>query len=134
MFERLLRALAICLSLVVAAGFVLFALDDIDRASAASRERIAGYTATDPSAAGEREREHRHGAVREVVDDANDALLKPFAGIAQDASSGWVRRGVPAALGLLTYGFLLAFLARFAKAGGIATAPVRDRRRPAYRS
>ncbi|HWC28098.1 MAG TPA: hypothetical protein VG474_16025 [Solirubrobacteraceae bacterium] len=118
MLERPLRYLAIALSLIVAAGFVLFALDDIDRASEESRQRVAGYTAVDPTAAGERDREHRHGAVREAIDDANDVLLKPFAAISQDADSGWVRRGVPALLGLLAYGFLLAFLARYARARG----------------
>ena len=135
MLERPLRFLAIALSLIVATGFVLFALDDIDRASADSRSRIAGYTATNPSAAGERERERRHGAVREMVDDANDVLLAPFAGISQDADSRWVRRGVPALLGLLTYGAGLGFLARFTKArGGRSPAPLIDTRRPASRS
>ena len=135
MLERPLRYLAIALSLVVAVGFVLFALDDIDRASADSRSRIAGYEATNPTAAGERERKRRHGAVREAIDDANDVLLAPFAGVAQDADSRWARRGVPTMLGLLTYGVLLGFLARFTKArGGRAHAPLTGTRRPASRS
>ena len=135
MLERPLRYLAIVLSLVVAAGFVLFALDDIDRASADSRSRIAGYTAANPSAAGERERERRHGPVREAIDDANDVLLAPFAGVSRDADSRWARRGVPALLGLLTYGVLLGFLARFTKAhGGRAPAALMGTRRPASRS
>ena len=60
MLERPLRYLAITLSLIIAIGFTLFALEDIDRASAQSEGRIAGYTATSPSPAGERERERRH--------------------------------------------------------------------------
>ena len=132
MLERPLRYLAIALSLVVAAGFALFALADIDRASDASRDRIVGVRATDPSAAAERERERRNSGVREAIDDANDVLLRPFAGISEDASSRWVQRGVPALLGLLTYGFLLAFLARYTK--GFGRPHVSDSRRPASQS
>lgn len=117
MLERSLRFLAIALSLIVAAGFVLFAVDDFDRASNSSRSRITGDpSATDPTPAGERERERRNGTVREAIDDANDVLLKPFAGVTEDADSRWVRRGVPALLGLLVYGLLLGFVSRYAKA------------------
>lgn len=119
MFERALRYLAIALSLIVAAGFLLFAIDDFDRASASSRSRILGDPrATDPTPAGERERERRNSKTREAIDDANDVLLRPFAGVSENADSRWVRRGVPALLGLLVYGFLLAFIARYTKARG----------------
>jgi hypothetical protein len=115
--ERLLRTLAIVLSLIVAAGFVLFAFDDFDRASTSSRNRITqDPTAAAPTPAGERERERRNSKVREYIDDANDVLLKPFANVARDSDSRWMRRGIPALLGLLVYGFLLGFLARYAKA------------------
>lgn len=119
MLERPLRYLAIALSVIVTAGFAMFALDDIDRASENSRSRIAGnYTAADPTPAGERERERRHSTAREYIDDANDVLLKPFASITENSDSRWVRRGVPSLLALLAYGFLLAFLARYTKARG----------------
>lgn len=117
MIERLLRTLAIVLSLIVASGFVLFAVDDFDRASSSSRNRITGDpTATAPTAAGEREREKRNSKGREYIDDANDVLLKPFASVSEDADSRWVRRGVPTLLGLLVYGVLLGFASRYAKA------------------
>ncbi|CAA9477580.1 MAG: hypothetical protein AVDCRST_MAG67-631 [uncultured Solirubrobacteraceae bacterium] len=119
MAERLLRFLAIALSLIVACGFILFAVADIDRASDASRNRITGDPrAADPTPAGERERERRNGAVREAIDDANDVLLRPFAAVSANADSRWVRRGVPALLGLLVYGFLLGFASRYAKGRG----------------
>ncbi len=121
------------LSLLVAAGFVLFAVDDFSRASAQSRDRIAGFEKTSPTAAGERTRESRNGKVREFVDDANDVLLRPFAGLSESASSRWVQRGVPALLGLLVYGFLLGYVARFAHGRGGRPA-VTDTRRPASRS
>jgi hypothetical protein len=112
------RIVAIVLSLLVAAGFVLFAVDDFSRASAQSRDRIEGIEAPDPTPTAERTREQRNGRARELVDDANDVLLRPFAGIVADASSRWVRRGVPALLGLLVYGFLLGYLARYTRGFG----------------
>lgn len=118
MFERPLRYLAIVLSLIVAAGFVFFALDDFGRASTNSRNRLSGYSATSPTPAGERERERRDGNVREFIDDTNDVLLRPFAALTEDSPSGWVRRGVPTLLGLVLYGFLLGYFSRYAKGRG----------------
>lgn len=119
MLERIVRRLAIVLSLTVAVSFVLFAVDDFDRASDASRSRVSGDpSAIDPTPRGERERERRSNTIREVIDDANDVLLAPFAGVSDTADSRWVRRGVPALLGLLVYGGLLGFLARYAKGRG----------------
>lgn len=136
MLERLLRLLAVTLSAVIAAGFILFALGDIDRASDSSRNRVIGEsTATAPTPAGERERESRNSDLREAIDDANDVLLRPFAGVSADAGSRWVRRGVPAGLGLLVYGFLLAYLARYMKGrGSVQRLLATGRRRPASRS
>ena len=114
MVERFLRYLAIALSLFVAVGFMLFALEDIDRASTSAENRVQDrYTAAAPTPAGERERERRHSDVREAIDDVNDVLLAPFAGISDDATSRWARRGVPTLLGLFVYGFGLGYIARF---------------------
>ena len=95
MFERPLRYLAIALSLIIAIGFTLFALEDIGRASEQSEHRIAGATRRPaPSPAGERERERRHGQPREAIDDVNDVLLSPFAGVIgeRDQPLGAARR------------------------------------------
>jgi hypothetical protein len=116
--ERPLRLLAIALSLIVAIGFTLFALEDFDRASAATEHRIASSAVASPTPAGERERERRHGDVRELIDDANDVLLSPFAGLTENDKSRWMQRGIPALLGLLVYGFGLGYLARFTTARG----------------
>ncbi len=128
MLERPLRCLAIGLSLIIAIGFTLFALEDIDRASKASEHRVSAYAAANPSAAGERERERRHGGLREVIDDVNDTLLAPFAAITENNTSRWARRGFPALLGLLVYGFGLGYLARFTMARGGSHPPVVRRR------
>jgi hypothetical protein len=116
--ERALRIAAIVLSAIVALGFVLFALEDVDRASANKVSQLDSYQVADPTPAGETERERRHSRAREWVDDANDVLLKPFAGVSEDASSRWVQRGVPTLLGLLVYGFGLGYLARYAQGRG----------------
>ena len=118
MIERALRTVAIVLSLIVGLGFCFFAIDEFDRASSTQRERLAGYERADPTAMGEREREKRHSSFREYIDDANDILLKPFAGIVSETSGRWTQRGVPTLLGLLLYGFLIAYLARYAKGRG----------------
>ncbi|MEA2142269.1 MAG: hypothetical protein QOI64_699 [Solirubrobacteraceae bacterium] len=119
MLERPLRYLAIALSLIIAIGFSLYALEDIGHASEKSEQRIlGGYAATSPSPAGERERERRHGQPREMIDDVNDVLLSPFAGVSETAKSGWTRRGVPALIGLAIYGFGLGYAARFMTARG----------------
>ena len=131
MIERPLRILAIVLSLIVAAGFTLFAFDDFARASKQSRDRIAGNARPDPTPRAERERELRNSRFREYIDDANDVLLRPFTGLTAHDNSRWVQRGVPTLFGLLVYGFLLGFLARYARGWG---RPVRDRRRPASQS
>jgi len=93
-------------------------IEDADRASDRTVDEITAYPRVDPPPAGERVREQRHSQLRDAVDDANDFLLKPFAGISDSSGSRWVQRGVPALLGLLVYGLGLAFLARFARGRG----------------
>ena len=63
----------------------------------------------------ERARERAHSRAREAIDDADDVLVAPFAGLVDGSASSWVRRGVPTLLALLVYGFGLSFLARFAR-------------------
>jgi hypothetical protein len=116
--ERPLRILAIVLSLLVTAGFALFAIDDFARASNESRDRIAGNARPDPTPRAERQREQRNSKGRELIDDANDILLSPFAGLVTNDHSRWAQRGIPALLGLLVYGFLLGYLARFMRGHG----------------
>ena len=118
MIERTLTFVAIVLSVIVALGFILFALEDVDRASDSKVGEVFRFQEAAPTPAGEREREQRHGDVRELIDDANDILLAPFAGITDTAGSRWVQRGVPALLGLLVYGFGIGFLARYARGRG----------------
>lgn len=113
-FEAVLRAVSVVTSAFVLLGFGLFATDQVREASERTRDQIAGIERADPTAAQERARERAHSRPREVIDDVNDALLSPFAGVTS-SDNRWVHRGVPALLALLVYGFGLGFLARFTK-------------------
>ncbi len=118
MFEGLLRTASIVASAIVLVSFGMFALDETRNASKESAAAVAGLEATrtsDPSPGAERARERAHSKARELVDDADDILVAPFASIAGGSHSSWVRRGVPTFLALLVYGFGLSFLARYAR-------------------
>jgi hypothetical protein len=115
--ERVLRFAAIACSLLVIAGWGWFAADQASSASEQSQAEIAGDAAStkpSPDPDQEADREKVNSELHEYVDDANDVLLKPFAPIAEDSDSKWVRRTVPALLALLVYGFGLGLLARVA--------------------
>jgi hypothetical protein len=114
--ERLLRYAAIVCSLLVVAGWGWFAWDQTKEASAETQQEINGRAAAvvvDPSPDEERDRERVNNDAHEVVDDANDVLLRPFAPIVASSDSKWMRRTVPALMALLVYGFGLGLLSRF---------------------
>ena len=117
MLERALRLASIVCSLLIVLGWGWFAADQTNAASKQTQAEIAGNRAAqvaDPDPTQERAREKVNSRPHEIVDDANDVLLRPFASLGQGSSSKWVRRTVPALLGLLVYGFGLGLLARFA--------------------
>jgi hypothetical protein len=113
---RPIRIAASLACLFVVLGFGAFAIDQARGASEESVSGIKGDPATfsDPSPDQERAREKQHSTIREGIDDVNDLLLSPFAGVVDSSKSKWVRRLVPALIALLVYGFGLGFLARFA--------------------
>jgi hypothetical protein len=94
---------------IIALSFGLFAAEQAHHASNAQVSAVV-----DPSRSAERQREAHHTKAREVVDDTDDVILRPFAALI-DSHNQWVKRGVPALLGLLVYGLLLLFLARMIK-------------------
>jgi hypothetical protein len=115
--ERALRLAAVICSLLVLVGWGWFAADETGAASKTSQAEIAGQGAArtaDPDPDQERAREKVNGSAHEYVDDANDVLLRPFAGVTSGSSSKWLRRSIPALLALVVYGFGLGLLARFA--------------------
>jgi hypothetical protein len=115
----LIRLAAISTSIVVLLGFAFFAAGEMDKGSKTQQTALGDETGTPaagdvaavaPTADGETAREQQHGGLRELIDDANDVLLAPFADLV-DTDSAWVDHGVPALLALLLYGVGLGLLA-----------------------
>ena len=105
--DGVLRSIAGATSAIVVLSFALFAVEDVRHG--AERQQ----SAVDPGAQQESRRAADHTTAREAIDDANDVLLKPFGFVTDGRESQWARRGVPALIGLLVYGFGLASLARW---------------------
>ena len=114
MVERLLRTVAIAVSLILVASFALFAVDELNCATRRNETKLSQDLEANPPPAVERQREKDHGTVRETIDDANDVLVSPFTGLTSSSGNHWVQRGVPALVALLVFGLGLGFLARFA--------------------
>jgi hypothetical protein len=112
----ILRLLAIAASVIIALGFVLFAVDEVDGASKGQRQALAQQTGVPdtaevaPAPEDEAARASQNTSIREAIDDANDVLLAPFSDITGSKDS-WVIRGVPTLLGLLLYGLGLGLVA-----------------------
>ena len=89
--ERPLRYIAVVASAIVLLSFGLFAIDETRDASEQSDggdRRPRGATrSSDPSASQERARERAHSRVREAIDDADDVLVAPFAGLVDGSDS-----------------------------------------------
>jgi hypothetical protein len=116
--EGLLRTVSVVAGAIVLLSFALFAIDETRDFSKESQAAVAGLDATraaEPTAREERARERAHSKLRETIDDADDILVAPFAGIVSGSDSSWVRRGVPTLLALIVWGFGLSFLARYAR-------------------
>jgi hypothetical protein len=114
----LVRLVAIVCSGLVLLGFAYFATDEMSRGSQNQQNALSAELAAQPDPAPvapspdeEAARERANGTVREAIDDANDLLIGPFAGLVEGSDNRWVRHGVPALLGLLLYGFCLGMLA-----------------------
>ena len=113
-----IRLLAILTSGIVLLGFAFFAIDEMNRGSQNQQNALESELRAEaenpaviaPSPREEMLREQRNGDFRELIDDANDVLLNPFAHVA-DSDNVWVQNGVPTMLGLLLYGLLLGLLA-----------------------
>jgi hypothetical protein len=113
-----IRILAILSSGIVLVGFALFAVDEMNRGSQNQQNALASELRSEaenpaviaPNPREEMLREKRNGDVRELVDDANDVLLMPFANVVE-SDNVWVQNGVPTLLGLMLYGLLLGVVA-----------------------
>jgi hypothetical protein len=114
----IIRLAAIVMSGIVLLGFAFFAVDEMDRGSKHQQQALAneldGGSADPapiaPTPADEAAREAAHSPFRELIDDANDVLLRPFLDLV-DSNDPWVNHAVPTVLALLLYGLGLGFLA-----------------------
>jgi len=114
------RFLAVASALLVLASFTLFATDQLYEGSENQTLAVKGNPlraeATGmidqpaPSPAVERLREGAHSSVRELIDDANDVLLAPFASIVASADP-WPPRMISGTLALLLFGLGGMFIA-----------------------
>jgi hypothetical protein len=109
----LYRASTVC-ALIILVSFGLFALDQADEGSKRQQRRVDEINEVDPGPRTEAKREKDHSKVREAIDDANDFLVKPFAGVT-DSTDVWVQRGIPSLLALLAFGLLLRLVAGYAR-------------------
>ena len=116
----LIRICALTAASVVALSFAMFAADQLSEGSENQVRSVQGDSARtrseaavhlpDPGPAAERRRAAAHSGIREAIDDADDFLLSPFAGLI-DSDNLWVQRLVPGTIGLLLYGLLGSLLA-----------------------
>ena len=113
MIKRLLLIASTVCTLIVVASFVMFALEKANASSTAQQDKIVSIDRPDPTPQAERLRATKHTKVRELIDDANDVLTKPFDGITT-SNDIWVERGVPALLAFLLYFVVLRVLAGYA--------------------
>jgi len=107
------RICAVVAALLVVAGFTMFAIDQFYEGSQNQVYKVRGdamraqasseIDQPSPATEAERIRERVHTPARELVDDANDLLLAPFAGIIE-SKDPWGPRMVSGALALLLFG------------------------------
>lgn len=130
MVSSLLKLASFLCALVLVLSFAAFASDQAGSGSKATVAKIANADASEqppqisnidapnPNAGTERIREKRHGALREKLDDANDALVAPFKG-ASGSKSIWTQRIVSSLLAFVVFALGLGYLARLAALRGI---------------
>ena len=122
MIANIIRWFSILASSVIALSFLFFAIDQTSSASQNQVRALGGQANVkaesvtklpNPPAAVERAREKENDGFHEFIDDIDDVLLSPFTSIS-NSHDIWVRRAIPAILGLLLYGVGGMYLARAA--------------------
>jgi hypothetical protein len=101
-------------ALIILASFAMFAIEQAKEGSERQQASIANVNQPDPAPRTENQREQRHSGVRELIDDANDYLTKPFATVT-DSNDIWVQRAVPTLLAFLLFAMGLRIVASYAR-------------------
>jgi hypothetical protein len=107
--QTLLRWASTLACAVLAISFLMFAVEQAKGGSKQQVDKVVGINDPSPPPETERQRERAHGKVREAIDDVDDVLIQPFAGVV-NSGSVWAKRGVATLLALLVYGVLFRIL------------------------
>lgn len=115
MIGRLLKTIGLVACAIALLSWGAFAVDELRDASNRSTEQVQGREAARdpaPDEAQEMDRERANSTAREILDDANDVVVLPFADIVT-GSGNWLRRTVALFLALLLYGVIFGYITRF---------------------
>jgi hypothetical protein len=108
---RLLRIASVVICLIVAASFLVFAVQQTKGASNQQSEQlnseVPGAQPTAPAPA------HRESSVHKTLDEASGKLTSPFNSVISPSAGQWADRGVKLLLALVVYGFGLGYIVRF---------------------
>jgi hypothetical protein len=112
--SKALRTASVAICLLVAAYFIVFALNQTSTASGEQQEALgsstpAAQSASAPAGSAATPAPHQSSAHRDL-DEAAEALTAPVAGVASEGS--WADHGLRLLFALLVYGFVLGYLAR----------------------
>ncbi len=118
-FARVLRLASIVICVIVAASFLVFAVNRTKTASAGQREALVtgaskGGSASGATGTGTTAKPHESD-VRKALDETSKELTSPFDGIVSSSSGEWATRIVELLLTLFVYGFMLGYLARMVR-------------------
>ena len=109
LLQTILRWVSTIACAIVAVSFILFAVEQSKAGSEEKVNKVEGINQPSPGPETERDREKKHSDIREAIDDGNDVLTEPFAGIV-NSGSVWAGRGVATLLALLAYGVIARIL------------------------
>ncbi len=104
---RLLRFASIVICLIVAAAFLVFAVNQTSSASGHQREVLGESVTPENTTAKPHE-----NSIHKGLDEASETLTSPFSGIVSASTSEWGNQTVRLILALILYGFGLGYLAR----------------------
>ena len=103
---KLLRLASVVICLIVAASFLVFAVEQAKEGSVHQQEEL-GSGAKHAVGAGPK----HEGTAHKALTEASNSLTSPFSGIVS-SSSEWASRGIKLLLTLIVYGFGLGYVAR----------------------
>jgi hypothetical protein len=107
--QSILRWISTIACAILVVSFGLFAIEQSKQGAKHQAEKVVGINEPSPDPQNERQREKKHTDVREAIDDANDVLTEPFAGVVTSGSI-WAKRGVATLLALILYGVIARIL------------------------